>query len=211
MKQVIIFDFEDSFTFNIASEVSKLGIDCQVVPYTYLFKEDINELIISDSKQVFIYGPGPGHPRNYHKCFPTLKKIIENPNIFHMGICLGHQLLLTILDGQVTHSKNPVHGRSVELTIPNWGSRFSEDLFGKSVQVQRYNSLNFNKDSIENLSKDFKYLFQFIDNELMLFSFFGLSSGISYQFHPESIGTSCPALFFAPLQSFLYNERIWRK
>ena len=38
------------------------------------------------------------------------------------------------------------------------------------------------------------------------FCAFATSDSLSYQFHPESVGTTCPQDFFDAMRLFLYNK-----
>lgn len=158
-------------------------ISIQVVHYNSLGPE----LFALSHRQVVILGPGPGHVNDYlTKLAPFLDLISKRPNILVLGICLGHQLLLSRLGLELKRAQVPVHGQSLEV----------ECLDGQVRMVQFYNSLSVHGDLkgytlIKNLS-----------GEIMTAKGPQL---ISYQFHPESVGTSYPNYFFGPVRDFLYN------
>lgn len=176
--KIYIIDFEDSFTFNIATELYVFEKDIQVVSHLDFFSlkgfpkflEKIN------SPSAIILGPGPGNPEEYLHYFSMIKDLKNNPFIFLMGICLGHQVL-AMMDGlSIRPSLKPTHGGQVKINFDN-----------KNILVQRYNSLGVfeSKKSLKEIQ-----VRQWV-------------RGVSYQFHPESIGTENRALFFKDLLDFL--------
>lgn len=193
-------DFEDSFSYNIIGEFFSLDIRPHVVN-----KKDIVHFLKNIDKEkahkkiCLIYGPGPGHPRDYQDEFILIKKVLKRSNIFHVGICLGHQLLLMAMGHEVIKSSLPTHGQKVQLKIPQWEHVFCSDDRGKNIWVQRYNSLVVKRNEKINGPKHFWYDEQ---NEIMA-SYWDF--GLTYQFHPESIGTDSPKTFFAPIKEIVYN------
>jgi carbamoylphosphate synthase small subunit len=93
-KDVILLDFNDSFTYNVASELYTLGIKTEVIPLDEI-PEKLRDLIECDQKKVIIYGPGPGHPDDYKNLFHLIKRALKKTNLYHVGICLGHQSLIS--------------------------------------------------------------------------------------------------------------------
>ncbi len=115
-----------------------------------------------------------------------------------MGICLGHQLIFHAKGSKIEKSQRPLHGQSELITIPHWSQTFTEKDFSQVMEVQRYNSLcvknyNFEAQVVRNKSE-----------EVVM----AMGPGFfSCQFHPESIGTSCPKSFFHSLVNYLYNKK----
>lgn len=180
---ILIIDFDDSFTYNIAEVVSEFSSSVEVRHFQNFSVANLR----TTSKQAIILGPGPGHPSEY---FEQLKNLIETiksqENIYLMGVCLGHQLLSLSLGLKIERAQRPIHGESFEV----------ECFDGKKRLVQFYNSLcvkgEFERSKIlMNQSAEIHSL----QDERML----------SYQFHPESVGTSYPSYFFGSLRDFLYN------
>ena len=108
---VTIIDFDDSFSFNIASTLSELGLNCQVINYLDFKSSNAKR----DENQVYILGPGPGHPIEYESVItPFLKATYGVSNNFFIGICLGHQMLLDFL-GYDIGKKKPTNSWSIEV------------------------------------------------------------------------------------------------
>ena len=194
---ISLLDFNDSFTFNIATYLGLLGYSFQVIPFCRI-SSFLKSPFLFDSVHVLVYGPGPGHPDEYSELFPSIKELFSCNKLFHLGICLGHQVIGRVFGDEVVRSMTPMHGQTVPLKVPSWKNHFPQEAWGRSVHVQRYNSLAIKG---VNAKGGFKEVLDENDEVLMR----SFEQGVSYQFHPESIGTSFPSLFFEPLNNFLYN------
>ncbi|MCO4795064.1 MAG: hypothetical protein KC493_15210 [Bacteriovoracaceae bacterium] len=193
--KIIIVDFNDSFTFNILSTIRKSDKKIRIDVVHWHKSKD---LIIKD-RTLVILGPGPGHPNEYESINPFIKSCLENPQIFLMGICLGHQLIWKYKGFKISNSNNLVHGQHEEICLPSWDPIFERTNHNRRVLVQRYNSLAVisSKKSVPEHKTMVKR------GEVVMGMF---KNGVSYQFHPESVGTSCPNLFFNSALKFLYND-----
>lgn len=183
---IYFVDFEDSFNFNILSYLKDIG-DVKIVH----FKQFSTILDSISSGDILCLGPGPGHVDEYHHYLDGLNKIYQDKSIFKFGVCLGHQIYLHLCEGlKLVRSNSPQHGQKVKLI----NSDFLEA--GEELYVQRYNSWSV---SAEGVNKGNYILDEF--GELAAYKH--ENHMFSVQFHPESIGTSCPDLFFQPLRGFL--------
>ncbi len=182
---IILVDFEDSFTFNIAQYLYEISPNLKVIS----FEQMSAELLSSEGAQVLVLGPGPGHPDEY---IPSISSWLElaqgRDNIFTVGICLGHQILLKRAGFTLGRAAHPIHGQSLEVSIFDW----------PTTEVQFYNSL-FARGESEVIST--------CSNEHQEILAARGERFISYQFHPESVGTNYPSMFFGPVREFLYNKK----
>lgn len=181
--KIIIVDFDDSNTYNIASVLFPYEKNIKVVHYSKFFHDDFFCDFINDlSKKAVVLGPGPGHPNFYQMHFQRVLAILQHPKIYCMGICLGHQLILHSLGYSIVNSKNPTHGVPIQINFR-----------GVECSVQRYNSL-----AVLTCQKVHEELV--IDGEVMI-AFF--PQGVTYQFHPESVATTQQRMFFDELILFI--------
>lgn len=180
MRTALFIDFDDSFTFNVVQELTHLGLKVEVQSWT-----DFTSLTDHD---LLVLGPGPGNPDDYQILFPLIQEWLDTGRkIF--AVCLGHQILWRLWGGEVSRSLYPLHGQKVELSLnDDWQKWLG---LSEHVKVQRYNSLAV-KDGQER-----RELVNFILNGEVLMS--RSSQIISYQFHPESMGTKCRRAFFRPI------------
>lgn len=183
MKKAFFIDFDDSFTFNVVQELSEAGLLVEVVNW-----KDFESLPVEG---ILVLGPGPGHPDDYQRIFPLLQEWIKSKRPF-FGVCLGHQIFWRLMGEEVVRSKWPLHGQKITLQLDqdwmNWlGIHQAE------IQVQRYNSLAVPEQACFR-NPIFKNLIQ--DGEIVITRGEGI---LTYQFHPESLGTSFREAFFKPL------------
>lgn len=192
--RVFILDFEDSFTHNIYSEFLLKGHEAKVIEFKNL------EAFLSVPRRncVYVYGPGPGHINEYEHLFSLIAINLQNDQIFHYGICLGHQIISNLFGAKIRPSANIMHGRSEKMLIPSWDV-FDHSFQEKIASVMRYNSLCTVIDGETN--------FQVVTNEdnelLMTYSMHIFTT----QFHPESVGTDCRNAFFDVVKFWQYNRR----
>lgn len=173
LDKITIVDFDDSFTYNIASIVYREEQSCRVIRHDRFFQLHCQRYQFVQSRHAVILGPGPGHPGEHRAYFSAIADLLKNRSVYVMGICLGHQILGMINGLEIRPVSDQLHGRTVE--IVDKGEKFT---------VQRYNSLGVFRDQQEQGIQHFE-------------------RGISYQFHPESIGTDENLHFFNDLLKFL--------
>jgi len=173
LDKIIIIDFEDSFTYNIASVIFPFESSVKVISHEEFFHFRSGEFLNSHKKHALILGPGPGHPSAYQKYFKQIEVFRNHPNFYVMGICLGHQML-GLIDGKIVdHACEQIHGQTTFIEFD-----------GVERAVFRYNSLAVYENGSEVNIRRFK-------------------QGISYQFHPESVGTDSNPLYFRELLEFI--------
>lgn len=182
MSRVLFIDFEDSFTYNVVQELTKLGPVVEVINW--------KEFHATTDHDLLVLGPGPGHPDDYQTLFPLIEQWLSlGKKIF--AVCLGHQILWRMRGADVSRSEVPLHGQKVEFNIPlewqNWA-----DLAPKLL-VQRYNSLAVKDDQHRDWAQVASLI---VGGEVMMSR---SPQIISYQFHPESMGTKCRHAFFRPI------------
>lgn len=181
-KRICFIDFDDSFSYNIIQEVHELGLDVRVLHWM-----DFDSL---PPEEILILGPGPGHPDDYQRIFPQLQDWMRAQRPL-FGICLGHQIFWRLQGESVVRSREPIHGQSVELKLdPEWQDYLR---LPEKIQVQRYNSLAVPAQAALRNPQ----VKNFIVNDEIL-----MTRGervLTYQFHPESMGTSFRRSFFRPL------------
>jgi len=175
--KILIIDFEDSFTYNVASVLYPLEQSVSVINVHDFFTHHFEKFLSEKNLRAIILGPGPGHPEIYQDYFQKIEELRKTESIYTMGICLGHQIL-GMMDGKkVLKSSEQIHGQTITINFKD-----------TSLKVQRYNSLAVVDGSFAQDIRRFP-------------------RGISYQFHPESIGTENNLLFFEELLEFIHGEQ----
>jgi para-aminobenzoate synthetase len=174
--RTLLVDNHDSYTYNVfhllaaASGEEPVVVNNDAVSWRVLSRSDFDAIVLS---------PGPGRPERWHD-FGVCRDILRYSQIPVLGICLGHQGLGNVLEGEVRSAPEAMHGRLSRI--------FHEDdgLFEGIPQgfpVVRYHSL-----AITGMGPD---------GNVCAWADDGVVMGIEHrrrpmwgvQFHPESIAT----------------------
>lgn len=177
---VLLVDFEDSFTYNIASEIkSNITPSIKIIKWNQVESDDLT------IAKIVCLGPGPGHPLDYKVLIDKILQSKDKIN-YLFGICLGHQILGLINGYQVVPCAKPVHGIKKNYYLPPvWEQKLK--LSQKKITVQHYNSWCLKEEKAfinQAFSNNGEVLI--LDNKKYR----------GYQFHPESIATSNRKSFF---------------
>jgi len=176
----LIIDNYDSFVYNIAQYLGELGVDCDVIRND---KITINE-IKQNNYDGIVISPGPGTPdekKYFGVCSDVIKDIGSSTPI--LGVCLGHQGIISSFGGKVTNAGCVRHGKTSPVKHNN------SELF-KGVKnpfrATRYHSLVGDKTIIPEILEVTATAED--DGEVMAIRHKEyLIEGV--QFHPESIMT----------------------
>jgi anthranilate synthase component II len=176
--KTIVIDNYDSFVYNLVQYIGEFG--AEVVVYRN-DQVSLQQVLDQNPKRIVI-SPGPGNPEDEHY-FGVCRAILQqiSPTVPTLGVCLGHQGIISTFGGKVKSAKRLMHGKTSSIEHDGKG------IF-KGVQnpftATRYHSLIGEKDSIPDclevtaVSND--------DGEIMgvrhrTYQIEGI------QFHPESI------------------------
>ena len=134
--KVVMIDNQDSFTFNLVDELKLQG--CQLRIFQNYVKVDvINELYEAGEIDMLLLSPGPGNPQSAGCCLDLVELLMGKVVI--AGICLGHQVIISSLGGDIGQYAGVVHGKSSSVT------HLKEGLFAdlqSPMNVARYHSLS---------------------------------------------------------------------
>ncbi len=174
--RTLLVDNHDSYTYNVfhllagVSGEEPIVVDNDAVSWRALSRWDFDAIVLS---------PGPGTPRRWHD-FCVCDDILRYSEIPVLGICLGHQGLGQLLDGDVRSAPEAMHGRLSR--IFHEGDGLFEGI-PQGFPVVRYHSL-----AITGMGPD---------GNVCAWADDGVVMGIEHrrrpmwgvQFHPESIAT----------------------
>jgi anthranilate synthase/aminodeoxychorismate synthase-like glutamine amidotransferase len=180
MMRVLILDNYDSFVWNIADYIGKLGAEPFLVRSTRITLEKVWEM----RPDRIVLSPGPGHPseRRFTGISADVVREVMR-EIPTLGVCMGMQLIAYALGGEVVRAKRVLHGKSSKVLHD------SEGLFRgleNPLVVGRYHSLAVSESS---LPRELAvYARDLEDGEVMAIRYRSWPlAGV--QFHPESILT----------------------
>ena len=176
----LIIDNYDSFVYNLAQRLGELGVTSDVIRNDKL---TINQ-IKNGNYDAIVISPGPGTPDD-ERYFGICKEVIQNlgPTTPILGVCLGHQGIISCFGGKVINAGNVRHGKTSQV------KHYDDSMFNgikNPFRATRYHSLVGDKTIIPNSLKVTAIAED--DGEVMGVSHKEyLIEGV--QFHPESILT----------------------
>lgn len=140
--KVLIVDNYDSFVYNLAQYIGEQGAEIIVLRNDEVTLEQALNL----NPDRIVLSPGPGTPEDVRH-FGVCKEILQylSCKVPTLGVCLGHQGIISTFGGRVVRAKRLMHGKT---------SRIEHD--GKGVfrgvrnpfVATRYHSLVGERDSI---------------------------------------------------------------
>ena len=173
---ILLIDNYDSFVFNLARYIERLGQQTWVVRND---KTDVAQ-VQAIGPDAIVLSPGPCTPAEAGISLDLVKAMHNSTPI--LGVCLGHQTIAAALGGKIVKAQIPMHGRTSQVTHDG------KDLFAslpKPMTVGRYHSLIVEEDS---LPKCFEISARSEQQEIMGLRHRALPV-VGVQFHPESILT----------------------
>ena len=105
--RTLLVDNHDSYTYNVfhllaaASGEEPVVVNNDAVSWRVLSRSDFDAFVLS---------PGPGRPERWHD-FGVCRDILRYSEIPVLGICLGHQGIGNLLEGNVSSAPMAMHGR----------------------------------------------------------------------------------------------------
>jgi len=109
MMKVLVIDNYDSFVYNLVQYVGELGAD----PIIYRNDELSLKRAMKLRPHRIIISPGPGTPEDT-RYFGLCSEILQtmSPKIPTLGVCLGHQGIISTFGGKIIHAKRLMHGKT---------------------------------------------------------------------------------------------------
>ena len=133
---VVMIDNQDSFTFNLVDELKLQNCDLKIFQ-NYVSVDVIERLYEQGDIDMLLLSPGPGDPQSAGCCIELVERLMGKVVI--AGICLGHQVIISCLGGDIGQFSKVVHGKSSSITHDQQG------LFANlqtPMNVARYHSLS---------------------------------------------------------------------
>ncbi|KFN13074.1 aminodeoxychorismate/anthranilate synthase component II [Bacillus pseudomycoides] len=194
---IVLIDNYDSFTYNLYQLLGAYEEEIVVLRNDKVTIQELEEM----KPKAIILSPGPGKPEDAGICTQVIQHFYKQIPI--LGICLGHQAIVSAFGGEIVRAEHIKHGKTSRVKH-NGTSIFS--YVAQPLTAMRYHSLVTAKHTIP---KCFDVLATAMDDgEIMAvrhnyYPLFGL------QFHPESIATEEGGkLIRAFLSSVKEEERV---
>jgi anthranilate synthase/aminodeoxychorismate synthase-like glutamine amidotransferase len=172
----LLIDNYDSFTHNIAQALGALGEDVHVVRNDAIDVARAREL----APDTLIISPRPGRPENAGASCELIAHFAQHIPV--LGVCLGHQCIVTVFGGNVVRAGRLMHGK---VSRVYHDGRTIYDGLSNPFSATRYHSLIAEERSLPDLLEISAYT---SEGEVMGVRLKGRPvEGV--QFHPESILT----------------------
>lgn len=176
----LIIDNYDSFVYNLAQYLGEIGVDCTVV------RNDMTTIpkIRRGRYDGIIISPGPGTPtdrRYFGICGDVIRML--GPTTPILGVCLGHQGIISEFGGVVTNAGCVRHGKTSP--IRHTGSGLFRGVRNPFMGT-RYHSLAADKTVIPD---DMEVTATATDDGEVMAVRHKRHPILGVQFHPESIMT----------------------
>ncbi|MBA3238528.1 MAG: aminodeoxychorismate/anthranilate synthase component II [Parachlamydiaceae bacterium] len=173
---LLLIDNLDSFTYNLAQSFLSLGTCVEVVRCNTTTTEEC----IQKKPKWIVIGPGPGTPERAILSLDLIEAAAGKIPI--LGVCLGHQCLVTLYGGNVIRAEKAIHGKTSSIFHDGKGVFLG---MVQGFQATRYHSLVAKRETLPSCLE--------ITAETKTGEIMGLRHRTfpieSVQFHPESIAT----------------------
>ncbi len=175
--RTLLVDNHDSYTYNVFHLLAAASGEEPVV----VNNDAVSWRVLSRSKfDAFVLSPGPGRPERWHD-FGVCRDILRYSEVPVLGICLGHQGIGNLLDGDVAGAPQPMHGRLSH--VRHRGTGIFADV-PQDFSVVRYHSL-----AITGPVGPEGHVVAWADDGVVMGVEHDSRPMWGVQFHPESIAT----------------------
>jgi anthranilate synthase component 2 len=174
---ILLIDNYDSFTYNLYQLLGMCREEVLVVRNDKISVKYIERL----QPDAVVLSPGPGRPEDAGVCIEVIQAFYKTIPI--LGICLGHQAIVSAFGGKVVQAKTIKHGKA-SMVKHNGSSLFQ--YVKQPFSAMRYHSLIAEE---ETLPPQFDVLATAMDDGAIMAIKHHYYPLYGMQFHPESIAT----------------------
>jgi anthranilate synthase/aminodeoxychorismate synthase-like glutamine amidotransferase len=171
---VLLIDNYDSFTYNLAHLFGELGAEVVVRRNDEITVDEAERLAPSH----LVISPGPGRPEDAGVSEEMVRAFAGR--VPTLGVCLGHQAIVSVFGGEVGPAQVLVHGKATDVHHDGRGVFTG---LPQNFSAGRYHSL-----AATTIPDSLEVSATAADGEVMAVRHRGLAvDGV--QFHPESVLT----------------------
>ena len=133
--KVLVIDNYDSFVYNLVQYIGEFGAEVVVYRNDQVTLKQVQDL----KPDRIVISPGPGNPED-EKCFGICNGILQqiSKKVPTLGVCLGHQGIISAFGGKVVSAKRLMHGKTS--IIKHDGKSIFKDV-QNPFSATRYHSL----------------------------------------------------------------------
>jgi anthranilate synthase component 2 len=130
--KVLMIDNYDSFTYNLVHLFEQLGAEVVTVRNDEITADEAAALGVDR----LVVSPGPGRPEDAGASVDVLRRL--GPTTRSLGVCLGHQAIVSAFGGEIGQAQALLHGKSSLITHDGRGVYQG---LPDELEVGRYHSL----------------------------------------------------------------------
>jgi anthranilate synthase component 2 len=189
---ILLIDHYDSFVYNLARYLNRLGQQTSVVRFDEVELDQIQ----ASTVDAIVLSPGPCAPQQAQPSMDLVRRFTGVIPI--LGVCLGHQCIVAALGGQIVPASEPMHGRPSEVLHDGQGVFAGLE---NPLTACRYHSLVAERSTMPSELEVSAWL----EDETVMAIRHRSAAVVGIQFHPESVltATGYPLLAnFLDLHSF---------
>lgn len=108
MKNILLIDNYDSFTFNLVHYLEDLDVNVTVVRNDKITPQECEKY------DAVVLSPGPGIPSEAGNLIKIIEHMKDRKPL--LGICLGHQAITEVFGGKIINLEKVYHGISTQMT-----------------------------------------------------------------------------------------------
>jgi anthranilate synthase/aminodeoxychorismate synthase-like glutamine amidotransferase len=174
--RMLLIDNYDSFTYNLVQAFASMGAEVLVYRNDAIGVEEAKRLKPSH----LVISPGPGRPEDAGVSLAMIDAFHEHIPV--LGVCLGHQCLVSYFGGAIVRAERLMHGKTSLVTHDD---RTIFRGMSQPFEAGRYHSLCADRQS---LPEAVRLTAETDEGEIMAVRHRSLPlEGV--QFHPESVLT----------------------
>ncbi|MBE9128664.1 MULTISPECIES: anthranilate synthase component II [unclassified Coleofasciculus] len=182
---ILVIDNYDSFTYNLVQYLGELGAELPTASDIQVYRND--KIDVEQIRQLqpdgVVISPGPGRPEDAGISCELIRQLGGTLPI--LGVCLGHQSIGEVFEGQIISAPLLMHGKTSE--IYHTGVGVFEGL-PNPFTATRYHSLVIDRQSCPDVLEITAWV---EDGTIMGVRHRNYPHLEGVQFHPESILTDC--------------------
>jgi anthranilate synthase/aminodeoxychorismate synthase-like glutamine amidotransferase len=184
---LLMIDNYDSFTYNLVHLFQELGAEVRVFRNDAITPDEAEQLAPSH----VVISPGPGRPADAGVSVEVIRRL--GPQVPTLGVCLGHQAIVSAFGGEIGQAHALLHGKSSPIAHDGKGVFAG---LPENFEAGRYHSL-----AATTVPAELEVTARTPDGEVMGVRHRELPiEGV--QFHPESVltplGNELAENFLAP-------------
>jgi len=134
-----MIDNYDSFTYNLVQALGAMGHELMVFRNDRITVDEIRPL----RPERIVISPGPGRPEQSGAAMDVIRAF--SPEIWTLGVCLGHQCIGSVFGMPVVQAPEIMHGKT------SWVVHDGQDIHqgvANPFQAMRYHSLALREEDL---------------------------------------------------------------